>query len=229
MSEITIRTARLDDASKLVSIYRYYVEKTAITFEYEVSTVAEFRRRMGTTMQKYPYLVIEEDGVIQGYAYAGAFNPREAYDWSSELTIYMSHTARKGGLGRRLYEALVDQLRSMGILNVYACIGYPQQEDEYLTKNSEQFHRHLGFETVQQSVLFPERKAYTITEIVEDDFGCEGRPEGAEPMVTVSLDGDHGVWGKVRIADAYLYEHHLDVGSVVHTTEMFLDSISVRS
>lgn len=80
MSEITIRTARLDDASKLVSIYRYYVEKTAITFEYEVPTVAEFRRRMGTTMQKYPYLVIEEDGVIQGYAYAGAFNPREAYD-----------------------------------------------------------------------------------------------------------------------------------------------------
>ena len=75
MSEITIRTARLDDASKLVSIYRYYVEKTAITFEYEVPTVAEFRRRMGTTMQKYPYLVIEEDGVIQGYAYAGEFNP----------------------------------------------------------------------------------------------------------------------------------------------------------
>ena len=67
-------------------------------------------------------------------------------------------------------------------------------------------------DSVQQSVLFPERKAYTITEIVEDDFGCEGRPEGA-----------------VRIADAYLYEHHLDVGSVVHTTEMFLDSISVRS
>ena len=148
MSDITIRTARLDDASKLVRIYQYYVEKTAITFEYEVPTVAEFRRRMGTMMQKYPYLVIEEDGVIQGYAYAGAFNPREAYDWSSELTIYMSHTARKGGLGRRLYEALVDQLRSMGILNVYACIGYPQQEDEYLTKNSEQFHRHLGFETV---------------------------------------------------------------------------------
>ena len=54
MSEITIRTARLDDASKLVSIYRYYVEKTAITFEYEVPTVAEFRSRMGTTMQKYP-------------------------------------------------------------------------------------------------------------------------------------------------------------------------------
>lgn len=99
MSEITIRTARLDDASKLVSIYRYYVEKTAITFEYEVPTVAEFRRRMGTMMQKYPYLVIEEDGVIQGYAYAGAFNPREAYDWSSELTIYMVAYSEKRRFG----------------------------------------------------------------------------------------------------------------------------------
>ena len=69
-------------------------------------------------MQKYPYLVIEEDGVIQGYAYAGAFNPREAYDWSSELTIYMSHTARKGGLGARLARNIADQLRSMGILTV---------------------------------------------------------------------------------------------------------------
>ena len=54
MSEITIRTARLDDASKLVSIYRYYVEKTAITFEYEVPTVAEFRRPVSYTHLTLP-------------------------------------------------------------------------------------------------------------------------------------------------------------------------------
>ena len=33
----------------------------------------------------------------------------------------------------------------MGILNLYACIGYPKVEDEYLNKNSAQFHEHLGF------------------------------------------------------------------------------------
>ena len=44
-----------------------------------------------------------------------------------------------------LYEALADRLQAMGILNLYACIGYPQAEDEYLTKNSAQFHEHLGF------------------------------------------------------------------------------------
>ena len=39
----------------------------------------------------------------------------------------------------------VDRLKAMGVLNLYACIGYPQVEDEYLTKNSAQFHEHLGF------------------------------------------------------------------------------------
>ena len=36
----------------------------------------------------------------------------------------------------------------MGILNMYACIGYPAEEDEYLTKNSADFHSHIGFTQV---------------------------------------------------------------------------------
>ena len=64
------------------------------------------------------------------------------------MTIYLDPNARKGGLGRRLYEELADRLKKMGILNLYACIGYPQVEDEYLTKNSAEFHAHLGFELV---------------------------------------------------------------------------------
>ena len=30
-------------------------------------------------------------------------------------------------------------------------------------------------------------KKYKITDIIEDEFGCEGRPEGEEPMVTILL------------------------------------------
>ena len=97
------------------------------------------------TMQKYPYLVIEKDGRIEGYAYAGPFVGRAAYDWACELTIYLDHNAQKCGMGRTLYEALASRLQAMGILNLYACIGHPQVEDEYLTKNSAQFHAHLGF------------------------------------------------------------------------------------
>ena len=145
---IVIRNARLDDVRRLLEIYAYYVEHTAITFEYDVPSFTEFQRRMENIKKKYPYLVIEQDGVIQGYAYAGSFVGRAAYDWSCELTICLSHTARKCGLGRKLYEALECELRAMGILNLYACIGYPVTEDEYLTKNSAEFHAHLGFSKV---------------------------------------------------------------------------------
>ena len=148
MDTITVRNAVLEDAPRILEIYSYYVKHTAITFEYAVPTLEEFQVRMKNTMKKYPYLVIEQNGQVQGYAYAGSFVGRAAYDWSCELSIYLDRNARNCGLGRRIYDALADRLKEMGILNLYACIGYPRTEDEYLNKNSQQFHAHLGFQTV---------------------------------------------------------------------------------
>lgn len=99
-------------------------------------------------MKRYPYLVAERNGQIVGYSYAGVFKDRAAYDWSCETTIYIDHNERKSGLGRMLYEALEEKLKEIGILNLYACIGYPIEEDEYLTKNSAEFHAHLGYTKV---------------------------------------------------------------------------------
>ena len=104
--KIEIRYAKLEDAARLVEIYCYYVEKTAITFEYEVPTVEEFQQRMVHVMEKYPYLVAKVDDQIVGYAYAGTFNVRAAYDWCVETSIYVDHTLRKCGVGKRLYQAL---------------------------------------------------------------------------------------------------------------------------
>lgn len=145
MSVITIRDANIEDAERLLEIYAYYVQNTAITFEYDVPTLSEFQSRIKNTKKYYPYLVIERDGSVQGYAYAGAFVGRAAYDWSCEMTVYLNRTAQKCGLGRKIYEALEDRLREMGILNLYACVSYAQTEDEYLNKNSADFHAHLGF------------------------------------------------------------------------------------
>ena len=143
-----IRSAVPDDAKRLLEIYAYYVMNTAVSFEYDVPPEAEFRGRIEKTLRKYPYLVLEEDGVIQGYAYAGVFKDRAAYDHSCELSIYLDHNAKGRGYGRRLYEALEEHLKKQGILNLYACIAIPDTEDEYLTRDSERFHRHLGFRTV---------------------------------------------------------------------------------
>lgn len=148
LNSVNIRNAVLEDAEQIVKIYEYYVINTAITFEYEVPTIKEFKNRMINIMKKYPYLVAETDGIIKGYAYGNVFKPRAAYDWSSEVTIYISDTAKKCGIGRKLYDVLEQKLGSMGIVNLYACIGYPEVEDDFLTKNSAEFHEHMGFTKV---------------------------------------------------------------------------------
>ncbi len=142
---IVIRDAVLEDAERILEIYDYYVKNTAITFEYKTPSLEEFKDRMKRIMRRYPYLVILKDGVIEGYAYAGPFVGRAAYDWSCEATIYLEHNAQRCGMGRMLYESLKNALKRMNILNMYACIGYPEKNDEYLTKNSADFHEHLGF------------------------------------------------------------------------------------
>ena len=150
MSDIFIRPVTPDDASALLDIYRYYVEHTAISFETVTPTEEEFRRRLRDVLEKYPCFaaVRQNDNRIIGYAYAHAFVGRAAYDWSAELTIYIGQNDRQRGVGRALYEALEAALKRMGVLNLYACIGHAEPEDEYLTNNSERFHARMGFATV---------------------------------------------------------------------------------
>lgn len=142
---IEIRTANVDDAEAILEIYAYYVKETAIAFECDVPTVDEFKTRIERILKKYPYFVAIRNEKIIGYAYAGAFVGRAAYDWSAEMTIYIAADEKRQGLGKRLYETLENALAKMGITNLYACIGYPEVEDEYLTANSAQFHEHMGY------------------------------------------------------------------------------------
>ena len=145
---IVIRDAAMTDAARIREIYDYYVQHTAISFEYATPTQAEMEARMRRTMARYPYLVAERDGVVQGYAYAGPFVGRAAYDWGSELSIYLAADAQRCGMGKLLYTAMEQALGRMGILDLYACIGVPEREDAYLTNNSADFHAHLGFRRV---------------------------------------------------------------------------------
>lgn len=148
MSNITIRVAKPDDAEALLAIYTPYVTETAITFEYIVPTVGEFRRRIIHTLTRYPYLVAEFRGVILGYAYLGPFVGRAAYDWAAEVSIYVDKNCRHNGIGRALYEAIEAVGRAQNLQNLCACIGVPDIDDEYLTHNSVDFHTHMGYRLV---------------------------------------------------------------------------------
>lgn len=146
--EIIIREAEERDAEALLAIYAPYVKNTAITFEYEVPSLEEFAERIRHTKERYPYLAAEVDGDIVGYAYASRFHGRKAYDWAVETSIYVDRNKKGLGIGRRLYEVLENILAQQNILNLNACIAYPSQEDEYLTRDSVKFHEHLGYRLV---------------------------------------------------------------------------------
>ena len=144
---VLIRNASADDADRLLAIYKPYVSGTAVTFEYDAPDTEVFRQRILKTLDRgYPYLVLEQDGVIAGYAYASRFRERKAYDYCSEVSIYLDMNTRHHGLGHLLYEQLEDALRSCGITVLIAVITVPSEEpDPYLSPDSVRFHRSCGF------------------------------------------------------------------------------------
>ena len=145
MSEWKIREVREEDAGELARIYSWYVLNTAVSFEYEVPTVSEFRKRIAKTTAKYPYLVCEKDGVIAGYAYAGEYSSREAYAWTVTVSVYVDRDCRRQGIGSKLYAELERRLKEKGIVNILAGAAYREEEDEYLTHDSYLYHTRMGY------------------------------------------------------------------------------------
>ena len=144
-TNILIRMAEESDAEEILEIYAPYVTDTAITFEYDIPSLAEFSRRIRNTLQMYPYIVALEESRIVGYAYASAFKERPAYNWAVETTVYLKQNCRGKGLGKKLYLALEDILKRQNIINLNACIAYTPGENAHLDNTSMAFHEHLGY------------------------------------------------------------------------------------
>lgn len=137
-----IRPVTPNDAAAIAAIYVPYVTDTAITFEIEVPTAADFAQRITTITSTHPFLVAEDlDGTVVGYAYASPYKGRAAYDWTVEVSIYIDQTFRSQGMGTALYDALEDQLTRAGMVNFLACIALPNDP-------SIAFHTKRGYEQV---------------------------------------------------------------------------------
>jgi L-amino acid N-acyltransferase YncA len=138
---LDIRIATKADASEVAAIYRPYVEQTVISFEVDPPDDVEMARRIGKTLETHPWLVGVEAGRVVGYAYATAHKTRAAYRWAADVSVYIQQDAHRRGLGRGLYTALFELLRTQGIVNAYAGITLPNPKSVGL-------HEALGFVVV---------------------------------------------------------------------------------
>lgn len=123
----TVRLATEADAAGILAVYAPYIRDTAITFETEIPSLNAFRRRMASIIGDYPYLVVEEDGSIVGFAYAHRLGERAAYAWNAELSIYFAPGYTSRGWGSVLFWALIDLLALQGVRNAYSLITVPNE------------------------------------------------------------------------------------------------------
>lgn len=141
MSIPEIRLATEHDAGEISAIYAPVVRDTVISFETEPPSVDEMRQRIGSTLERFPWLVFEREGRVSGYAYAGAHRSRAAYQWCVDVSAYVREDERRMGVGRALYTSLISVLALQGYYNAYAGIALPNPASVGL-------HESVGFRPV---------------------------------------------------------------------------------
>jgi phosphinothricin acetyltransferase len=117
------------------------VTDTCISFELTPPDGVEVGGRIARTIERTPWVVAELDGVVRGYAYAGRFRERAAYDWTAETAVYVDRDFLGRGIGRATMRAVLDVLRLQGFHSVLAGVTPPNP-------GSVGLHEALGFERI---------------------------------------------------------------------------------
>ena len=112
-------------AEAVAEIYRPSVERLVISFEANPPTADEVARRIGAVLPWTPWLVALEGSTVLGYAYATRHRERDAYRWSVDLSAYVHEEHRGKGVGRSLYDRLIEILVQQGFVNAFAGITIP--------------------------------------------------------------------------------------------------------
>lgn len=181
---VKIRLAAEKDAPQILEIYSPIVRLSHISFEHDVPDVSKIAERIVNTLRQYPWLVCEIDARIAGYAYAGAFRSREAYQWTTETTVYVHEDYQRRGVSRALYASLLAILREQGYRSAVGVIALPNpasiRAHETLGFREIGIFRNVGFKAGSwrdtgwwQLDLSPARQRpsppQTITDLMEQD------------------------------------------------------------
>ncbi|MDP6354897.1 MAG: N-acetyltransferase family protein [Planctomycetota bacterium] len=138
---MNVRSVEQRDFETIVEIYNHYVQTTVVTFEEESISVLDIENRIKTITTQHPWLVLENDGQLVGYAYGSPFRARPAYRFTVETTIYLDPDAGGKGFGTHLYGELLRQLEIGDFRTALGVIALPNP-------SSVRLHEKLGFEKV---------------------------------------------------------------------------------
>jgi phosphinothricin acetyltransferase len=135
---VLIRPAAGGDVQAIAQIYNLGIAGRQATFETRERSAVEVSDWLGT---RGPLLVAEVDGMVVGFARVSAYSDREVYAGVGEYGIYLAQSARGGGVGTRLVEALAQAAERAG---------YHKLTAKLFTSNeaSLALARRCGFRTV---------------------------------------------------------------------------------
>ncbi|HZW06052.1 MAG TPA: GNAT family N-acetyltransferase [Phycisphaerales bacterium] len=138
---VTIRPTQADDFDAIAALTNTYIQGTAVHFAYEPVTAAELRTQWEAARERYPWLTAEVGGPFAGFAKAGVWRSRDAYQWTTEVGIYIQPGIQGRGVGRELYALLLRRLRAAGFRSAIGGVTLPNPA-------SVRLHQSLGFEHV---------------------------------------------------------------------------------
>jgi len=138
--ELLVRDAEKADVPAVAAIYAYHVLHGTGTFELTPPGEAEIASRLASVQERgLPWFVAEREGEVVGYAYAGPFRTRPAYDWIVEDSIYIRDGCLRQGIGNALLGELLDRCTALGYRQMVALIG------DSANAGSIELHRRFGF------------------------------------------------------------------------------------
>lgn len=138
---MVIRPTTESDFPAIAALTNRFIRFTAVHFAYDPVTPEELAATWRDSVVTYPWLTAEFEGRFAGYAKAGPWRTRAAYQWTAEAGLYIEDTCRGRGIGTRLYSALMDALRDRGFHSVIGGITLPND-------GSVRLHERLGFQHV---------------------------------------------------------------------------------
>ena len=137
------RDATESDIAAITDIYAHHVRHSSATFEIDPPDRAEMSRRRAHIVDAgLPYLVIDVDGAVAGYAYAGRYRPRPAYRFTVEDSVYIHPELRGRGYGQLLLARLIELCEAARNRQMVAIIG------DSANTPSIRLHAKLGFRNV---------------------------------------------------------------------------------